>query len=102
VTGNARQRCSGWTRRRNPFLAAADTRDWLTRLARFAFSVEADFSLWRVCRAYPADRYTEQAQTLLDDRSQSAAAFRSYLHGLIVHYVDSAQKRGRYGRIGRT
>ena len=36
-----------------PFLAAADKREWLRRLARFAFAVEADFSLWRVCRAYP-------------------------------------------------
>ena len=38
-----------------PFLAAADKREWLRRLARFAFAAEADFSLWRVCRAYPAD-----------------------------------------------
>ena len=28
-----------------PFLAAADKREWLRRLARFAFAVEADFSL---------------------------------------------------------
>ena len=39
-----------------PFLAAADKREWLRRLARFAFAVEADFSLYRVCRAYPAER----------------------------------------------
>ena len=45
-----------------PFLAAADKLKWLRRLARFAFSVEADFSLYRVCRAYPAERYTEQAE----------------------------------------
>ena len=37
-----------------PFMASADKREWLRRLARFAFSVEADFSLWRVNRAYPA------------------------------------------------
>src|SRR5439155_22567976 len=30
-----------------PFLAAAEKRAWLRRLARFAFAVEADFSLWR-------------------------------------------------------
>src|SRR5918995_1029878 len=64
-----------------PFLAAADKRDWLGRLARFAFSVEADFSLWRVCRAYPAERYAQQAEALLDARSQSAAVWRSYLRG---------------------
>ena len=68
-----------------PFLAAADKRDWLGRLARFAFSVEADFSLWRVCRAYPAERYAQQAEALLDARSQSAAAWRSYLRGHEAH-----------------
>jgi hypothetical protein len=68
-----------------PFLAAADKREWLRRLARFAFSVEADFSLWRVCRAYPADEYAEQAMALLDERGQSAAAWRSYLSGHEAH-----------------
>jgi hypothetical protein len=68
-----------------PFLAAADKRDWLGRLARFAFSVEADFSLWRVCRAYPAECYAQQAESLLDARSQSAGAWRSYLRGHEAH-----------------
>ena len=68
-----------------PFLATADKRDWLRRLARFAFAVEADFSLWRVCRAYPAERYAEQAMALLDDRHQSGAAWRSYLNGHEAH-----------------
>ena len=68
-----------------PFLAAADKREWLRRLARFAFAVEADFSLWRVCRAYPAERYAEQAMALLDERRQSAAAWRSYLNGHEAH-----------------
>ncbi|MDA0173399.1 hypothetical protein OJ998_30125 [Solirubrobacter taibaiensis] len=64
-----------------PFLANADKREWLRRLARFAFAVEADFSIWRVCRAYPADGYADQAMALLDERNQSAAAWRSYLAG---------------------
>src|SRR4051795_4895805 len=64
-----------------PFLAVADKRGWLQRLARFAFSVEADFSLWRVCRAYPAEQYAEQAIALLDERHQSTAAWRSYVDG---------------------
>src|SRR3954451_22653110 len=68
-----------------PFLAAADKRDWLRRLARFAFAVEADFSLWRVCREYPADGYADQGMALLDDRAQSAAAYRSYLNGHEAH-----------------
>src|SRR4051794_26699830 len=68
-----------------PFLAAADKREWLRRLARFAFSVEADFSLYRVCRAYPAERYTEQGERLLDARGQSPTAWRSYLKGHEAH-----------------
>ncbi len=68
-----------------PFLPAADKREWLRRLARFAFAVEADFSVWRVCRAYPAERYTEQADALLDSRHQSQAAWRSYLRGHEAH-----------------
>ena len=68
-----------------PFLAAADKCDWLRRLARFAFAVEADFSLWRVCRAYPAERYVQQAVALLDARGQSPVAWRSYLGGHEAH-----------------
>src|SRR5919197_777325 len=30
-----------------PFMAAADKREWLRRLARLAFAAEADLSLWR-------------------------------------------------------
>jgi len=68
-----------------PFLAASDKREWLRRLARFAFSVEADFSLWRVCRAYPAERYAEQAEPLLDPRNQDPAAWRAFLRGHETH-----------------
>src|SRR3954453_22670719 len=68
-----------------PFLAAADKRDWLGRVGRVAFRVEADFSLWRVCRAYPAERYAQQAESLLDARVQSAAAWRAYLRGHEAH-----------------
>src|SRR4051794_32931818 len=68
-----------------PFLATADKRDWLRRLARFAFAVEADFSLWRVCREYPADGYAEQGMALLDERQQSPAAWRAYLNGHEAH-----------------
>ena len=68
-----------------PFLAAADKREWLRRLARFAFSVEADFSLYRVCRAYPAEDYARHAERLLDARGQSPAAWRSYLRAHEAH-----------------
>jgi hypothetical protein len=68
-----------------PFLATADKREWLRRMARFAFSAEADFSLWRVCRAYPADRYAVETHSLLDDRTQSAIVWRQYLKGHEAH-----------------
>jgi AAA-like domain len=68
-----------------PFLPAADKREWLRRLARFAFAAEADFSLWRVSRAYPAERYVEQAEGMLDARIQTPEAWRSYLRGHETH-----------------
>jgi len=68
-----------------PFLAVADKREWLRRLARFAFAVEADFSLWRVCREYPAQGYADQGMALLDERGQAPAAWRSYLNGHEAH-----------------
>ena len=56
------RRCFAWRASPTRSWRRADKREWLRRLARFAFSVEADFSLWRVYRAYPAERYVEQAQ----------------------------------------
>ena len=49
-----------------PFMSVAQQREWLGRLARLAFVVEADFSLWRVSRAYPAERYVKENEALLD------------------------------------
>ena len=68
-----------------PFMPAADKREWLGRLARFAYAVEADFSLWRVNRAYPAERYVAQAEPMLDRRHQRPEAWRSYLEGHEAH-----------------
>ena len=68
-----------------PFLAAADKREWLGRLARFAYAAEADFSLWRVNRAYPAERYAEQAARMLDERQQDRGAWQAYLAGHEEH-----------------
>ena len=64
-----------------PFMAVADKREWLRRLARLAFAAEADLSLWRVTRAYPAEDYVAQADGMLDERHQARDAWRSYLHG---------------------
>jgi AAA domain-containing protein len=64
-----------------PFLAVADKREWLRRLARLAFAVEADLSLWRVTRAFPAGDYVAQAEGLLDARHQDREAWHGYLRG---------------------
>jgi hypothetical protein len=68
-----------------PFKSQREKVEWLRRLAQFAFAAEADFSLWRVCRAYPVDRYVEQALALLDDRMQREVAWRRYLEGHELH-----------------
>src|SRR4051812_32600392 len=62
-----------------PFLSVAQQREWLGRLARLAFVVEGDFSLWRVSRAYPAGRYVTEKEALLDERGQSREAWHAYL-----------------------
>ena len=64
-----------------PFLPVADKWALLHRLERLAAVVGADFSLWRVNRAYPADRYVADTLGLLDERGQDPEAWRSYLVG---------------------
>jgi len=62
-----------------PFLPTAEKWRWLGRLERFAAAVGADFSLYRVCRAYPAERYVEETVGLLDGRGQREDTLRSFL-----------------------
>ncbi|MDO8213910.1 ATP-binding protein [Conexibacter sp. CPCC 206217] len=64
-----------------PFLPAAEKWRQLRLLERWATVVGADFSLYRVSRAYPAERYVEETTALLDARGQDADAFAAYLHG---------------------
>lgn len=64
-----------------PFKPVADKWHELRRLERLAVTVGADFSLWRVQRAYPAERYAAQVDELLDDRHQSHANWQAYLAG---------------------
>ncbi|MCA1699625.1 MAG: ATP-binding protein [Actinobacteria bacterium] len=64
-----------------PFKPVADKWHELRRLERLAITVGADFSLWRVQRAYPAERYAAQVDELLDDRHQSHADWQAYLAG---------------------
>ena len=68
-----------------PFLSTADKRGWLRRLARLAVTVEADFSLYRVCRAYPAHTYAAEAAGMLDARRQDPEAWRELLAGHESH-----------------
>ena len=64
-----------------PFLPAAEKWRQLRLLERWATVVGTDFSLYRVSRAYPADRYAQQAAGLLDERGQATEAFADYLSG---------------------
>ncbi|HST37953.1 MAG TPA: ATP-binding protein [Conexibacter sp.] len=64
-----------------PFLPAAEKWRQLRLLERWAAIVGADFSLYRVARAFPADRYTTDTAQLLDARGQPSEAFGAYLAG---------------------
>jgi hypothetical protein len=64
-----------------PYLPAGEKWTLQRRLQRLAHTVGADFSLWRVNRAYPAEGYVEHTAGLLDDRHQDPAAWRAFLDG---------------------
>lgn len=64
-----------------PYLPVADKWLLLRRLERFCHVVGADFSLWRVSRAYPAERDPAELAGLLDSRHGDARAWRAYLDG---------------------
>ena len=64
-----------------PFLPAAEKWALLHRLERFGHLVGADFSLWRVQRAYPAERYADDLEGSADARHADAEGWRRYLEG---------------------
>ncbi len=64
-----------------PFLPTGGKWTLARRLQRLAHTIAADFSLWRVSRAYPAHRYVERAAGLLDERHQDQGAWREFLEG---------------------
>jgi AAA-like domain len=64
-----------------PFLPLSGKRRLAGGLERFTQTVAADFSLWRVSRAYPADHYPRQTRALLDERHQNAEAWEAFLKG---------------------
>ncbi len=64
-----------------PFAPLAEKRSLARRVERFAHLVGADFSIWRVSRAYPADRYAASLAGGADPDHCDPAAWRRYLDG---------------------
>jgi hypothetical protein len=62
-----------------PFLTAEQKWALLHRLERFAHLAGADFALWRVQRAYPAERYPLEAADLFDSDHGDPERWRRYL-----------------------
>lgn len=66
-----------------PYPFAPGSRKWalLRRLERVAHLLGADFSLYRVARAYPAERYAGELQASADPRYADPEGWRRYLEG---------------------
>jgi AAA-like domain len=64
-----------------PFLPASEKWALLHRLERFGHLVGTDFSIWRVQRAYPADRYARDLEGAADARHAEGDGWRRYLKG---------------------
>ncbi len=64
-----------------PFAPLAEKWGLLRRLERFGHLVGADFSIWRVQRAYPADRYVPGLAGAADSVHADHEAWRRYLEG---------------------
>lgn len=62
-----------------PLLSVSEKQALARRLERLAHLVGADFSLYRVQRAYPADRYAGELERAVDRRGQDPAAWRAFL-----------------------
>jgi hypothetical protein len=74
-----------------PFLPVEQKWTLLGRLERFAHLAGADFALWRVQRAYPAERYPAEVAELFDERHGDREGWRRYLEGhqARLHELDS-------------
>jgi hypothetical protein len=64
-----------------PYLPTGEKWALQRRLQRLAHTIAADFSLWRVNRAYPAERYVQHTAGLLDGRHQDPQAWQTFLEG---------------------
>ncbi len=64
-----------------PYLPTGEKWALQRRLQRLAHTIAADFSLWRVNRAYPAGRYVAHTAGLLDERHQDPQVWQAFLEG---------------------
>jgi hypothetical protein len=64
-----------------PFLPTGEKWTLAHRLGRLAHTIAADFSLWRVNRAYPADEYVQHTRGLLDERHRDPRVWEAFLEG---------------------
>lgn len=64
-----------------PYLPTGEKWALQRRLQRLAHTIGADFSLWRVNRAYPAEEYVAHTASLLDERHQEPRTWESFLEG---------------------
>lgn len=64
-----------------PFLPTGGKWTLQRRLERLAHTISADFSLWRVNRAYPAEHYVAHTAGLLDERHQDSVTWQAFLEG---------------------
>jgi len=64
-----------------PFLPTSEKWALLHRLERFGHLVGADFSLWRVQRSYPAERYAAELAEAADERHADPEGWGRYLEG---------------------
>ena len=61
---------------------------WLWTMARLAFYAQADMSVWRVQRRWPAEGYVAQAEGLVDPRYQDPEKWREFLQGHVAHIAE--------------
>jgi hypothetical protein len=73
-----------------PYPFASEARKWglLARLERLAHLLGADFSLWRVCRAYRAERYAAELVAGADQRHADMGGWRHFLDGQEARLAD--------------
>jgi len=64
-----------------PFIPTSEKWALLHRIERFGHLVGADFSIWRVQRSYPAERYAEGLVESAEERHADPALWRRYLEG---------------------